>query len=184
MGEEVRGVPEAVALDAARSVGEVIGGRGRAAEDSVGAYLAQQRHLRGISLEHLATLTRIPQRSLERLEAGAFDRDPDGFSRGFVRTVAEALGLDPDESVARLLPEPANDPAGLRRGWRSRRVVLLALGVALVVSAAGAWWAVSDQSKAPPVPEAGPALVYRRDAVRALAAETRQPKAGETRRSR
>jgi cytoskeletal protein RodZ len=150
----------------------------------VGAYLAQQRHLRGISLDQLATLTRIPLRSLERLEGGAFDRDPDGFSRGFVRTVAEALGLDPDDSVARLLPEPPHDPAGLRRGWRSRRVQWWALGGVVVAAAAGTWWAVSDETAAPPAPEPARELVYRRDAVRALAAETRQLRAEETRTSR
>jgi cytoskeletal protein RodZ len=150
----------------------------------VGAYLAQQRNLRGISLDHLATLTRIPLRSLERLEGGAFDRDPDGFSRGFVRTVAEALGLDPDDSVARLLPEPPNDRAGLHRGWRSRRVQLGALIGVVVAAAAGTWWAVSDEPAAPPAPEPARELVYRRDAVRALAAETRQLRAEETRTSR
>ena len=46
--------------------------------------------------------TRIPIRSLARLEAGVFDAEPDGFARGFVRTVAIALGLPPDETVARM----------------------------------------------------------------------------------
>jgi len=55
---------------------------------SVGHYLASQRKLRGISLEELATRTRIPGRNLERLESGALDGDSDGFSRGLVRIVA------------------------------------------------------------------------------------------------
>ena len=61
---------------------------------SVGHYLASQRKLRGISLEELATRTRIPGRNLERLESGALDGESDGFSRGLVRIVAEELGLD------------------------------------------------------------------------------------------
>ena len=77
MGKEVQGVPEDPTLG------------------SVGRYLAGQRLLRGISLDDLAVLTKIPRRSLERLEAGAFDHVADGFSRGFVRAVADALGLDP-----------------------------------------------------------------------------------------
>ena len=103
MGEEVRGVPEAAALKVAQSAQDAVEGH---PEASVGVYLAQQRRLRGISLDDLSALTRIPRRSLERLEAGAFDRTPDGFARGFVRSVAEALGLDPNEAVMRLLPRP------------------------------------------------------------------------------
>ena len=49
---------------------------------SVGLYLAGQRRLRGISVDDLAAQTRIPRRNIERLEAGAFDAAPDGFSRG------------------------------------------------------------------------------------------------------
>ena len=112
----------------------------RAGADShgrVGAYLARQRRLRGISLEELARATRIPRRSLERLEAGAFDTVSDGFVRGFVRTVALALGLDDDEAVARLLIEPSKDPQrATRRGPAPKRLALLlgllaSLGVAV-----------------------------------------------------
>ena len=77
-----------------------------AAAQSIGAYLSAQRRLRGISIEELAHQTRIPLRSLERLESGSFDADVDGFVRGFVRTVAAALGLDADEALNRALQEP------------------------------------------------------------------------------
>jgi transcriptional regulator with XRE-family HTH domain len=76
---------------------------------SVGQYLASQRKLRRISLEELSERTRIPRRNLERLESGAFDAAADGFARGFVRTVAEALGLDANEAVMRLSDEPRAD---------------------------------------------------------------------------
>jgi len=105
------------------------------ASESIGAYLAQQRKLRGITSEELSAQTRIPLRSLERLEAGSFDKDPDGFVRGFVRTVAEAVGLDPDDTVARMLSEP--EP--VRRGPRERRIaagrVVLAVAAAVLVAA-------------------------------------------------
>ena len=70
---------------------------------SLGHYLASQRRLRGISLEELAARTRIPGRNLERLESGVMDGDSDGLSRGLVRIVAHALGLDPDDAVMRLI---------------------------------------------------------------------------------
>jgi hypothetical protein len=154
MGKEVRGVPEAAAVE------------------SVGRYLARQRLLRGISLEDLAVLTRIPRRSLERLEAGAFDRQPDGFARGFVRTVALALGLDPDEAVLRLMSEPPDDePTGAGGGgWALRPVlagVVLGLAVALLALLA---WNLRALVAAPPSEPAASEIVYRRDAVRTLAA--------------
>ena len=73
---------------------------------SIGGYLKAQRKIRGVGLEELSVRTRIPLRSLDRLEAGAFDGHPDGFVRGFVRTVSEGLGLDPDDTLMRMLSEP------------------------------------------------------------------------------
>ncbi|MBW2716886.1 MAG: helix-turn-helix domain-containing protein, partial [Deltaproteobacteria bacterium] len=43
--------------------------RARDCEISIGAYLARERRLRGISVGELAELTKIPTRSIERLEA-------------------------------------------------------------------------------------------------------------------
>ena len=131
MGQEVRGSPEAAALSEAEP-----------GDGSIGSFLARQRRLRGISVEDLARLTRIPLRSLERLEAGAFDSTPDGFVRGFVRTVAAALGLDPDDAVNRLLREPREDEALLlaRAREQRRRLVLrlaLAAGALVVLLALG-----------------------------------------------
>jgi cytoskeletal protein RodZ len=103
---------------------------------SVGRYLARQRRLRGVSLDELAGLTKIPLRSLERLEDGAFDHQADGFTRGFVRTVAEALGLDAEEAVMRLLGEPPSGGEGLALRRQSLR--RWALGSALLLGAAAA----------------------------------------------
>ncbi|MDH3213446.1 MAG: helix-turn-helix domain-containing protein [Myxococcales bacterium] len=161
MAQEERGVPEAAAVE------------------SIGRYLARQRLLRGISLDDLAVLTRIPRRSLERLEAGAFDREPDGFARGFVRTVAGALGLDPDEAVLRLMKEPPGDDpvgaagaAGVPRGILGGLVLVLAIVVvALLV------WNLQPLVAEPSAEAPGSEIVYRRDAVRALDAERGGPRA-------
>lgn len=137
---------------------------------SIGRYLAQQRVLRDISVDDLAQLTKIPRRSIERLEAGAFDRDPDGFARGFVRTVADALGLDPDDAVTRLLAEPPDDDIEERRmpGLRALTATALAL-VGLGVIIASLWGLTaalrSDATDGKPLPD----IVYRRDVVRELA---------------
>ena len=148
---------------------------GRERVAGVGPYLAAQRRLRRISLDELAERTKIPRRNLERLEAGAFDVAPDGFSRGFVRSVAEALGLDPDEAVMHLMREPPADDADIESFRRTRAILvraavaavavivlllLLRLGLALLAPAA------SSEAD-------GPEMVYRRDAVRSLAEAVR-----------
>lgn len=134
----------------------------------IGAYLAGQRKLRGISQRELAELTRIPIRSIERLEGGHFDSIDDGFVRGFVRTVSAALGLDPEDALTRMLPEPVgpNESPIFQRLALGR--VLLVAGVLVVV--AGSVGIVSAVVR--PLPERQieqPEGLRRRDPVRALA---------------
>jgi len=182
MGKAIGGHPEATALAeraeqrAPRSGVSVDESPGESpaseadleASFALGSWLARQRELRGISREELAALTRLPMRSLERLERGAFDGQQDGFVRGFVRTVALAIGLDPDDAVARLLAEPVVRAA--RSGVDPRRVVVAAIGVAGVVALLAAFvgWA---QAPAEVTPEPAYAPILRRDPVRALAIE-------------
>jgi hypothetical protein len=140
---------------------------------SVGQYLANQRRLRRISLEELSERTRIPRRNLERLESGAFDATADGFTRGFVRTVAEALGLDANEAVMRLVDEPRADE--LRALVAARRAVMwrvaALVAVVTLVVVGGVYFILR-----PPAHEdvKAPALTWRRDAVRGLAEREQQ----------
>ena len=137
---------------------------------SIGAYLRGQRELRGIEIADLAALTRIPLRSLERLESGCFDGEVDGFVRGFVRTVGDGLGLDPDDTLGRMLSEPA--PESGTRPDLSTRLLRASLAIALLaVLALGAlgfreWWWPGGGAAPPSLSEE---LVPRRDPVRALA---------------
>jgi hypothetical protein len=159
MGSKVRGKPEAAPVTA----------EGGDSEASAGRYLARQRQLREISLDELAARTKIPRRSLERLESGAFDGQADGFVRGFVRTVAEALGLDPNEAVMRLLREPpaAREPAPplarVRLGWAIGGLLALAAVAAALLAGGRAL-----RGRFAPEP---PAVIYRTDAVRSLVEE-------------
>src|SRR5262245_55403575 len=144
------------------------GGASPAERFSIGRYLASQRELRGISLDDLSARTKIPRRNLERLESGALDAQPDGFVRGFVRTVADALGLDSREAVMRMVAEPAGSDEERIWRWRARMallgiavggVLLLLLGLGLRLATR---WVVE--------PAGGPPdHVFRRDAVRSLA---------------
>ena len=62
---------------------------------SIGAYLALQRRLRGISQQQLAEITRIPQRSIERLEAGALAGRLTGSRRLDLDDVGTEVGEEP-----------------------------------------------------------------------------------------
>jgi len=72
---------------------------------SPGAYIAAQRTRRGMSIEQLAVLTKIPGRSIEMLEADRFEALPGQvFVKGFLRCCARALGVS-QQAVMDLLYE-------------------------------------------------------------------------------
>ena len=168
MGREIRGVPDPAPLTG--GTGPLAEGKARGCEFSIGAYLARERRLRGISVGELAELTKIPTRSIERMEAGAFDGNPDGFVRGFVRTIAVGLGLDPEEAVMRMLAEPADlaEVAGASALRLDRRLLAIS---ALLVATLGLGLAIWGWAARAPSADDTPKIVYRRDAVRALADE-------------
>ena len=65
-----------------------------------GGKLRQARERRGVSLRQIAATTKISVASLEALERNDLSRLPGGiFSRAFVRSYAQEVGLDPDETV-------------------------------------------------------------------------------------
>jgi cytoskeletal protein RodZ len=62
---------------------------------SVGERLRQAREASGLTLEEIATTTRIPTRHLESLEAGDFTRLPaPTYTIGFAKNFAGIVGLD------------------------------------------------------------------------------------------
>jgi cytoskeletal protein RodZ len=171
MGREIRGVSEPPPLTGGAS--PLREGKARDRETSIGAYLARERRMRGISVGELAALTKIPVRSIERMEAGAFDGNPDGFVRGFVRTVAVGLGLDPEEAVMRMLGEPADlaELAGGSALQLDRRLLAIAALLVATLSLGLAFWGWASRTPSAPADEDTPKVVYRHDAVRALADE-------------
>lgn len=159
MGKAIGGLPETPALNGSEG-----------SSGSIGAYIARQRQLRGISLDELEVATRIPRRSLERLESGAFDAEPDGFVRGFVRAVSVAIGLDPDDTITRMLAEP--DLRGKRgRFPRFSNAAASLLLVCLFALGAGILWTLVEARPGELLEDAGvpETLHVRRDAVRELA---------------
>lgn len=87
--------------------------------DHAGQRLRDARTQLGLSLDEVAQTTRIPKASLVNLEEGRFDLLPaDVFVRGFIRSYARAVGLDPNPLVrtyeARDVTStpPSHEPAG------------------------------------------------------------------------
>lgn len=66
-----------------------------------GASFKKARESKGISLAQIATETRISTRFLTAIENEEFHLLPGGiFNRGFIRTYAERVGLDPEQALA------------------------------------------------------------------------------------
>ncbi len=71
-------------------------------ELTVGQYLRRERERKNISLESVAKVTRIIIQNLEALERDEFQSFPAPiFARGFLRTYAAYLGIDPQEVLTR-----------------------------------------------------------------------------------
>jgi cytoskeleton protein RodZ len=69
---------------------------------TVGRYLRQEREKKGVSLDSVAKVTRITMENLEALERDDFQAiSAPVFVRGFLRSYANYLGLDPQELVSR-----------------------------------------------------------------------------------
>src|SRR6185436_2837971 len=65
-----------------------------------GANFKKAREAKGIPIDQIALETRISTRFLLAIENEDFHLLPGGiFNRGFVRTYAERIGLDPDQAV-------------------------------------------------------------------------------------
>jgi cytoskeleton protein RodZ len=66
-----------------------------------GESLKREREMRGVTLEEIASATRIAERFLRAIENDQWELLPGGvFNRGFVRAMARYLGLDEENIVA------------------------------------------------------------------------------------
>jgi len=69
--------------------------------ESFGKLLVEARAARGMTLQQVSTSTKIPVSKLQAIERDEIESLPGGiFTRGFVRSYAEAVGLDPQATVA------------------------------------------------------------------------------------
>lgn len=108
---------------------------------SIGELLRRQREAKRMSLSEVARVTRIPQWTLEAIEGDRYDELPgEVFVRGFLKSYAKAVGIVPDDVLARyaasrrvafVTPLPAQAPiridASRRFGVAIAFVLLLIL---------------------------------------------------------
>jgi transcriptional regulator with XRE-family HTH domain len=111
--------------------------------DGLGEFLRRERELRHISLDDVAERTKISRRYLEAIEEGQYDRLPgETFVRGFIRSYAQFVGLDPQDTLL-LYHQSRMDHEGaplrterispVRRAWNAPSLVwLLVVGVLIV----------------------------------------------------
>jgi cytoskeletal protein RodZ len=95
---------------------------------SVGQYLQKRRVEKGMSVEEVSRSTRVPIASVERIEADRFGELPgEVFVRGFLRSYARAVDVQPDDVLARytasrrvawVTPLPIVSPVRPARGRR------------------------------------------------------------------
>jgi cytoskeleton protein RodZ len=73
---------------------------------TVGERLREARERQKVSLHAIAEKTNISVRFLDAIEKNQFDKLPGGiFTRGFIRSYAAQVGLDPDGTVAQFLAD-------------------------------------------------------------------------------
>lgn len=118
----------------------------------VGARLAEAREALGLSLEDIASRTRVPKRHLAVIEQDGTEGLPaTPYSVGFVRSYARAVGLDPEAAAqefrGRLNDQPASgyvapepyepaDPARVPPRW----LAIVAVAAAIVIAIGYAAW--------------------------------------------
>lgn len=100
----------------------------RPAMETVGQFLRRHRSAKRMSVEEISRATRVPMSSVERIEADRFDELPgEVFVRGFLKSYAVAVGIEPEEVLARytasrrvawVTPLPISSPTRPARGRR------------------------------------------------------------------
>jgi cytoskeletal protein RodZ len=93
--------------------------------ESVGEFFRQVRETKGLTVDEVASKTRIRSDFVKALEEGNFAKLPDQvFARGFVRSYARSLGLDEEDAIHRFVQSAGAfyEKQGERERLRQRQV--------------------------------------------------------------
>jgi cytoskeletal protein RodZ len=115
--------------------------------ESVGEFFKQVRETKGLTVDEVASKTRIRSDFVKALEDGNFAKLPDQvFARGFVRSYARSLGLDEEDAIHRFIQsagafyEKQDERERLkvrqaeeeRKRQANRKAVAVAIGIAVL----------------------------------------------------
>lgn len=115
--------------------------------ESIGEFFRQVRETKGLTVDEVASKTRIRTDFVKALEEGNFARLPDQvFAKGFVRSYARSLGLDEEDAIHRFIQsagafyEKQDERERLkvrqaeeeRKRRANRKAVAVAIGIAIV----------------------------------------------------
>ena len=115
--------------------------------ESIGEFFKQVRETKGLTIDEVASKTRIRTDFVKALEDGNFAKLPDQvFARGFVRSYARSLGLDEEDAIHRFAQSagPYYDKQVERERLKvrqaeedrkrqaNRKAVAIAIGVAIL----------------------------------------------------
>jgi cytoskeleton protein RodZ len=115
--------------------------------ESIGEFFKQVRETKGLTVDEVASKTRIRTDFVKALEEGNFAKLPDQvFARGFVRSYARSLGLDEEDAIHRFAQsagafyEKQDERERLRvrqaeeerKRQANRKAVAVAIGIAIL----------------------------------------------------
>lgn len=115
--------------------------------ESIGDFFKQVRETKGLTIDEVASKTRIRSDFVRALEEGNFAKLPDQvFARGFVRSYARSLGLDEEDAIHRFIQsagafyEKQDEKERLkarqvqeeRKRQANRKAVAVAIGIAII----------------------------------------------------
>ena len=131
--------------------------------EPLGEYLKHAREKKRLSLEQIASQTRIQEHHLQALESEDFANLPAKvFAKGFVRSYAKALGLDEEEAIQCFLETSGTfyDQSQLEQPLPHVQVKLeaaprqnmnwkLVFGLIVIIAAGAVWYGLPNQQEAP-----------------------------------
>ncbi len=154
--------------------------------ESVGEFFRQVRETKGLTVDEVASKTRIRTDFVKALEEGNFAKLPDQvFARGFVRSYARSLGLDEEDAIHRFVQsagafyEKQGERERLRQRQveeeRRRRANRKAVGVAIAVAIATLVFLLSREQTSTLVRRSGPDAPTISKKSAPFAKETKEP---------
>ncbi len=115
--------------------------------ESIGEFFKQVRETKGLTVDEVASKTRIRTDFVKALEEGNFAKLPDQvFARGFVRSYARSLGLDEEDAIHRFVQSAGayydkqdererlkvRQAEEERKRQANRKAVAVAIGIAIL----------------------------------------------------